>query len=498
MQVTEVKSEGLSREFKIALPAKEIEEKVMNRLSEIAKTANMPGFRPGKVPVSLLRKRYGQAVMGEILESAVSTSAQQALAEKGLRPAGQPEFDVSSFEEGKDLEYTMAFDILPDITVPDFASIEIERLVPEIDDKTVDETLERIAEANKTSEPIKRKRKSKAGDVVVIDFVGKVDGEAFPGGTADGYHLELGSGSFIPGFEDQLIGVNADDDVEVNVKFPEEYGAAELAGKDALFEVKVQEIREAKPSPIDDELAKKAGAEDLEKLKEMVREEQGREFKDYGRMLVKRRLLDSLAEKIEFDVPPKLAEQEYNSIVSQWQHEQKGTDAADVDDTDSEETQMIEPDADQKAEFEGIAARRIRLGLLLSEIGRENNIQIGQDDINKAMMQEARKYPGQEKQVMDFFQNNPQAMEQITAPVYEDKIVDFVLEMVKVKETPASMEDLVKAIEAENEEEAEKKPAAKKKAAPKKKAAAKEDADGDKPAKKAPAKKPAAKKDDAE
>ncbi len=491
MQVTEIKSEGLSREFKIALPAKDIAEKVDLKLSEIAKTANMPGFRPGKVPVSLLRKRYGQSVMGEVLESAVSSSAQQALAEKGLRPAGQPEFDVSSYEDGKDLEYTIAFDILPDISVPDFASIELERLVPEIDEKTIDETLDRIAEANKTSEPISRKRKSKSGDVLAIDFVGKVDGEAFPGGSAEGYHLELGSGSFIPGFEDQLVGVNIDDELEVNVKFPDEYGAEDLAGKDAVFEVKVHEIREAKPSPIDDDLAKKAGAENLEKLREMVREEQGREFKEYGRMLIKRRLLDSLSDQIDFDVPPTLAGQEYQSILHQWQHEQHGSDPAHGDDKDHEEAHTIEPDADQKAEFETIAARRIRLGLLLSEIGRENNIQIGQDDINKAIMQEARKYPGQEKQVMEFFKSNPQAMEQITAPVYEDKIVDFILEMVKVTDKPTTMEDLVKELEADNEEAkaAEKKPAAKKKAAPKKKAAAKK-TDGE--AK--PAKKPAAKK----
>lgn len=496
MQVTEIKSEGLSREYKVALPANEIEEKVLDRLKEVAKTASMPGFRPGKVPVSLLRKRYGPSVMGEVLEQAVSTSAEQAMMEKGVRPVGQPQFEVTSFEEGKDLEYTMAFDILPEIALPDFAKIEVGRMTPKIDEKDVEETLQRIADANKTSEPLTKKRKSKAGDVVVIDFVGKIDGEAFPGGTAEGYSLELGSGSFIPGFEDQLIGVDADTDVEVKVAFPEEYGAAELAGKDAVFECKVKEIQETKPSPIDDDLAQKAGAENLDKLREMIREEQGREFKQYGRMLVKRELLDKLADKVDFDVPPKMAEQEYNSIVHQWQHEQHGSDAAHADEHDHEEAHKIEPTDEDAAEFRAIAERRIRLGLLLSEVGRTNNIQLGQDDLNRAMMEEARKYPGQEKQVFDFFKNNPQAMEQISAPVYEDKVVDFILEMVKVKETEATMEELVKAIEAENEEEAAKKPA-KKKAAPKKKAAAKkaDDADAEeKPAKKTAAKKTAAKK----
>ncbi|MEX0693315.1 MAG: trigger factor [Rhodospirillales bacterium] len=491
MQVTEVKSEGLSREYKIALPAKEIEEKVSHRLSEIAKTASMPGFRPGKVPVSLLRKRYGPSVMGEILESAVSSSAEQAMAEKGVRPVSQPQFEVTSFEDGKDLEYTMSFDIMPEIKLPDFSAVKIERMVPKVEEKDVEETLKRIADANKTSEPITGNRKTKSGDMVVINFIGKIDGEAFSGGAAEGYNLELGSGNFIPGFEDQLIGVNAGDDVEVKVAFPAEYGAEALAGKDAVFDVKVTEIRETKPSPIDDDLAKLAGAENLEKLKEMVREEQGREFKEYGRMLVKRRLMDQLADMVDFEVPPRLSEQEYQSIIHQWQHEEHGSDAQHGDNKDHEEAHTIEPDDEQAAEFRSIAERRVRLGLLLNEIGRSNNIQIGQDDLNKAMMTEARKYPGQEQQVMEYFKNNPQALEQAAAPIYEDKIIDFVLEMVKVTDKTATMEDLIKQIEAENEEQK----TASEKAKPKKKAAAKkDDADSGSEKKTAPKKKAAAKK----
>ncbi len=497
MQVTEVKSEGLSREYKIALPAKEIEEKVSLKLQEIARTASLPGFRPGKVPVSLLRKRYGPSVMGEVLESAVSTSAEQAMTEKGIRPAGQPEFEVTSFEDGKDLEYTIKLDILPEVAVPDLSKIKVERMVPKIDEKDIEETLQRIADANKTSEPITTKRKTKGGDIISIDFVGKIDGEPFAGGAAEGYELELGSNSFIPGFEDQLIGVNAGDDVEVKVNFPEEYGAEELAGKEAVFDVKVHEIREGKPSPIDDDLAKKAGADNLEKLREMITEEQGREFKQYGRMIVKRQLLDQLADMVDFDVPPKLADQEYNSIVHQWQHEQHGSDPQNADEKAHEEAHEFEPDADQAQEFKDIAARRVRLGLLLSEIGRSNNIQIAQEDLNRAMMTEARKYPGQEQQVMDYFKNNPQALEQISAPVFEDKIIDFVLEMAKVTDKPATMEELVEALQADNDaqQNATDKPA-KKKAAPKKKAAAKKDDDGAATPKKKPAaKKKPAKKD---
>lgn len=492
MQVEEIKSEGLSREYKVALPAKEIEEKLSYKLEEIAKTAKLPGFRPGKVPVSLLKKRYGPSVMGEVLETAVSSSAEQAIAEKGVRPVSQPEFEVTSFEDGKDLEYTMKFDILPDIAMPDFAKISVERMVPEVDEKTVEETLQRIADANKSSEAITAKRKSKAGDIVVIDFVGKVDGEAFAGGSAEDYNLELGSGNFIPGFEEQLIGANAGDDVEVKVKFPDEYGAEELAGKDAVFDCKVKEIRETKPSPIDDDLAKMAGAENLDKLKEMVRDEQSREFKEYGRMLVKRRLMDKLADMVDFEVPPKLAEQEYNAIVHQWQHEQHGSDANHADGKDHEEAHKIEPKKAEQEEFQEMADRRVRLGLLLNEVGRTNNIQIGQDDLNKAMMEEARKYPGQEQQVMEYFKQNPDALQQAAAPMYEDKIIDFILEMVKVTDKKGSMEDLVKAIEAESEAAEDDKK--KKKAPAKKKAAAKKDDADDKPKKKAPAKKKAAAK----
>jgi len=484
MQVNEVKSEGLSREYKIALPANEIEEKLSTRLEEIAKTATMPGFRPGKVPVKVLKKRYGQSLMGEVLEAAVSSSAQQAIAEKGVRPAGQPEFELDQYEDGKDLEYTMTFDILPEITVPDFGKIELERMTPKVDDKEVEEALQRIADANKTSEPIKKKRKSKAGDIVVIDFVGKIDGEPFAGGSAEGYELELGSNSFIPGFEDQLTGVDADTDNEVKVSFPEEYGAEELAGKEAVFDVKVQEIRETTPSPIDDELAKKAGAEDLDKLREMIKEEQSREFKEYARMQVKKQLLDTLADRVSFELPPKLAEGEYQSILHQWQHEQHGSAADHSQGENPEEAHAIEPSDEEVKDFREMADRRVRLGLLLSEIGQQNNIQVGQEDMNRAMMQEARKYPGQEQQVLEYFKSNPEALQQAAAPMFEDKIVDFVLEMAKISEKPTTMEELVKVLQAEAE--ADEKPAEKKKAAPKKKTAAK---------KKAPAKKAAAKKD---
>lgn len=339
MQVTETKSEGLSREFSVSLPANEIEEKISHRLKEVAQTAQLPGFRPGKVPVAMLRKRYGPSIMGEILEKAVGDSSQQAMAEKDIRPAMQPEIEIITFEDGKDLEYTMKIECLPEIKPVDFSKISLERLVPKVDDKEVQSALENIASSNKSSAPISKKRKSKTGDVLIIDFVGSVDGEEFPGGKADGYELELGSNSFIPGFEDQLVGVNAEDDVDVNVSFPEQYGAAELAGKEALFKVKVKEIREATPAEIDDELAKKLGLESLDKLKESIAEEQSRELKSMSRMRTKRHLLDELTEACDFEIPVKLAEAEFDSIWAQYEEQKKSGEGDDTEEELSEDEQ---------------------------------------------------------------------------------------------------------------------------------------------------------------
>ncbi len=478
MQVVETKSEGLSREFKVTVAAKDIEEKINLRLEEVAATASLPGFRPGKVPVALLRKRFGPAIMGEILDQAVNDSSAQALMEKGLRPAGQPQVEITSFDEGADLEYTLAVDILPEIKTMDFSELKLEKMVLKPDEKRVTEALENLAAAHKSSEPISSKRKAKAGDVVVIDFLGKLDGEEFAGGKADGYHLELGSGSFIPGFEDQLIGLGAGEETVVKVTFPEAYGAKELAGKDAEFDVTLHEIREAKPAEIDDDLAKKAGSETLEALKERIVDEQRREFDEMARMQTKRTLLDKLAEAHDFETPSRMVEQEFESIWAQFEAQRKGHDHDD-DKTDDE----------HKAEFREIAERRVKLGLLLSEVGRANAIQVSQEDVNRAMMREAQKYPGQEQQVLEYFRSNEQAQEQIKAPVFEEKVVDYIIELAQVDEKPTTVEDLIKALEQEQEEEKpKKKPVAKKKAASK----AKKKADADDGA--GTTKKPAAKK----
>lgn len=470
MQVTEIKSEGLRREFKIAVSAKEIEEKINFRLADLARTVNMPGFRPGKVPVAVMKKRYGGAVLGEVVESAVNEGTRQAMTERGLRPAAEPKVEITSMKEGGDLEYTLAVDILPEIKPMDFSKLELERLTVAADDAAIEKALGRLAEAHKTSKPVDPARPSAKGDIVVIDFVGAIDGTEFPGGKADGYHLELGSGSFIPGFEDQLVGKNAGDKAEVKVTFPADYGAAELAGKEASFAVTVHEVRESVPSAVDDGLAAKVGMADLTALKSALRDEQGRELKEFSRMKLKRQLLDKLYEAHEFEVPSSLVENEFEAIWRQFEEHRKNTAAGEGDGKDAEapnEKEEKKTDDEHKAEFREIAERRVRLGLLLAEVGRLNNIQVSQEDINRALSAEARRYPGQEKAVLDYYKNSPEAMQALTGPIYEEKVVDFMVELAKVSEREVSVEELMKvddvdADEAEAKKKTKKKTGAKK------------------------------------
>ena len=459
MQVTETKSEGLSREFKVALPANEIEEKISHRLKELAQTAQMPGFRPGKVPVSGLRKKYGPSVLGEVLERAGKDSSQQAFAEKGLRPAMQPQIEITSFEDGGDLEYTIAVELLPEIKPVDFSKIKLERLIPKTDDAAMENTLADIAADQGDSAVIKDDRETKTGDVLVIDFLGRIGGEEFAGGKAEGYELTLGSGTFIPGFEEQLIGVKVGDKIEVKVKFPDSYGAAELSGKDAVFDVTVNELKETVPSAIDDELAKKVGMENLEALKKSIREEQESKFNEMSRMILKRALLDELSAAHDFEIPEKLLDREFDTIWKQFEEQRKK-------DKDAGQGSEEKTDDEHKKDFREIAERRVRLGLLLSEVGRANNIQISQEDVNSQLMAEARRHPGREKEVMEHYKNNPEAMEELSAPLYEEKVVNFILEQASITEKTATKDELIKTME----DEAAGKPKAKAKAGRKSKA----------------------------
>lgn len=503
MQVTQTNAEGLKREFKVVIPAETIDEKLNERLESLKASVNLPGFRPGKVPTSLLKKRYGQSVMGEILEQTVNESSQQALEKHEVRPATQPKIEIVSFDEGQDLEYTLEVETMPEIEKQDFSTLALTRLTAEVPDEEVDKALEQIAEQHKHFHDAPEDRAAEEGDAVVIDFTGYVDGEAFEGGKAEGYELVLGSGSFIPGFEDQLVGAKAGEDRSVKVSFPENYQAEHLAGKEATFECKVQKVRVAEQHGVNDELAKHIGFDDVEALKKAVREDLENRYRSVSRQRVKRDLLDQLADRYEFEVPPSLLESEFESIWNQFQQE--------VERSGKKLDELEQSEEELRKEYHDIALRRVRLGLVLAEIGADNKIEVSNEELNQALLAQARQYPGQEQQVVEYFQKNPEAIQQLRAPIFEEKVVDYLIELAKVEDKQVSPDELLRDPDEEAEEAAEKKPAKKAtaKKAPAKKTAAKKTtakktttkkAEGDeaaekKPAaKKAPAKKTAAKK----
>ncbi|MGQ3048226.1 MAG: trigger factor [Niveispirillum sp.] len=436
MQITETSAEGLRRDFKVVITAQDIESRVQTRLTEVGKTVKIPGFRPGKVPMPILKQRYGQSVMGEVLEAAVNDGAQKAVSDNNLRPALQPKIEVLKFDPGQDLEFAVQVELLPEIEPADLSAVEIEKPVAAVADDTVTEALGRLSKGRRTTEKVEEDRAAVTGDILLIDFDGSVDGEKRPGMKGDDYELELGSGSFIPGFEDQLVGAKAGSDVSVNVSFPAEYHAAELAGKAAVFEVKVKEIRVGKDAELNDDLAKTFGFDDLEALKAAIKERTEGEYGQTSRLRAKRALLDKLAELHSFDVPAGMVEIEFEQIWKRLQ-EELARGGADAEDEGKSED-------DLKAEYRDIAVRRVRLGLLLSEIGRRNNITVSREELQKAMFDEVRRYPGQEQQVFEFFQKNPQAVESLRAPIYEDKVVDFILGTVKVNEVTVSVEELMR------------------------------------------------------
>jgi trigger factor len=443
MQVTELSAEGLKRQFKIVVPAGDLTSQVEQRLAELARTAQMPGFRPGKVPVGLLKKQYGQALFGEAVEQAVNSGTAKAIEDRGLKPALQPRVDLKQLEEGKDVEFEVAIEVLPEIGKLDFSGIELERLKAEVPEKDVEEALSRIAKANREQKPVDPPRPAQKGDALRIDFVGSVDGTEFPGGAAQDYVLELGSGSFIPGFEDQLVGAEVDKTVDVKVTFPADYGNAELAGKEAVFKCTIKEVREFVESPIDDELAKKNNFENLDAMRKAVAERIGQDYAQVARSMIKRQLLDKLAEAHKFDVPDGLVDGEFDAI---WQRVEEAKKAGQTFEDDEEK---------MRKEYREIAERRVRLGLLLADVGRSNSIEVTPEELNQAIMREAMRYPGQERQVLEFYSKNAELKERLRAPIFEEKTVDFILELAKVTERAVTPEELLKAArEAEEADEA--------------------------------------------
>jgi trigger factor len=436
MEVIETNAEGLKREFKIVVPAKEFQGRIDDRLTELGQRVRMPGFRPGKVPLPLLKQRYGESVRGEVLQQTLNDSSAKVISERGLRAAGQPRVEILSQDGEGHLEYRLAVELIPDITPVDFKTLTFERLVVDVSEKEVSEAVERAAARLRKSNPLSTPRPAQTGDVVVIDFAGRIDGTEFPGGAATGHYLELGRGSFIPGFEEQLTGAVAGEHRDVRVAFPADYPNPELAGKEAEFSVDVKEIRELAPIEINDELAKALGATDVAALEDAVRQRIARDYAAVARSRLKRQLLDVLAERHDFEVPPGLVEAEFTAIWTQIEAD-RARGRLDPDDAGKTDEQL-------KQEYRDIAVRRVKLGLLLSEVGRLNNIQVSDDEISRAILNEARRHPGSERQVIEYYQKTPQALLQIRAPLYEDKVVDFVLELATVTERKVTAEELVK------------------------------------------------------
>jgi trigger factor len=543
MNVTETSAEGLKREFKITIPAEELEDQVTRRLGEIGRTVRIPGFRPGKVPLPLLKKRFGSAVRGEVLESAVQDSSTKAISERNLRPALAPRFELVSAAEGADLEYTMSLEILPDLPEPDYSKLSLEKLVAQVPDEEVDKALARMAESQRKSEVVERPAAS--GDLLVADTVGHIGDTEIPGSRGEGRQIELGAETLLPGFTEQLIGVTAGETRQVTVSFPADYGNPDMAGKEGVFEVAVKEVRERQPAAIDDTLATEVGLENLAELRQEIHQRMQRDFDNVTRQRLKRALLDKLAADYDFPVPPGMVEMEFNSIWAQYQGQKEarkeiearraaaaaapsaegsvdaaalvapeetalegaaertpaGAEAARPAEhayaaapthhatshpgaaeepldasalvapeetalegaSDSEPPAVDAPvdapaDAEEeeaKAEFRKVAERRIRLGLLLAEIGRSNNINVSQEELNQALTQEARRHPGYERQVIDYYRNNPEALGNLRAPIFEEKVVDFIVELAKPTERPVTPQELMSAGESEEAEGAE-------------------------------------------
>jgi trigger factor len=487
MEVTEIVADGLKREFRIVVSAGELEDKVTSRLDELGRTTQLPGFRPGKVPMQILRRRYGPAVLGEVVETTVQSSSSDTIRERNLRPALPPKLDIVSFSEGADLEYKMMVEVLPDIPEPNFANLGIERLLVEVPEESVDAAVERLAEQQRKTEPVARP--AVEGDILVVDVDGKAGNEEIPGTRGKDRQIRLGAGGFIPGFEEQLVGATAGEHRQVRVTFPEGYAASHLAGQEAVFTVDVKEVRQRLPAVVDDGLAVAVGLENLTELRQELRQQMERDYTTASRLRLKRALLDKLAERYDFPVPVGMVDMEFDNIWAhhqaerQWQ--QKGaaeggetsaevvsdapTDAAEIGHSTGEATAEAvtpvgEPQlhgeprsvADEReetarAEYRKIAERRVRLGLLLADVGNSNNITVTQEELNQAITREVRRHPGYERQALDFYRQNPNAVANLRAPIFEDKVVDFIVEMAKVPERRVSPQELLATPEPDGE-----------------------------------------------
>lgn len=434
MKIKELKAKDLKKQFQITIPSADFEKEVEVKIADVAKHSKIAGFRPGKAPKAMLMQKYRASVMGEALDDMVKKSVDELIKSKELNPAMMPDVKITKFEDGKDVEFEVSLEVLPEIKVGDFSKITLEKVMADVPAEEVEKALTYLAQSRKDSVKIEEDRASQKGDIAVIDFVGSVDGVEFKGGKGNNYPLELGSASFIPSFEDQLIGKKAGEKVDVKVKFPKDYHAKDLADKDAVFAVEIKELRANKPVEINDEFAKSLGETDLAALKAKIEARIKEDYESSSKMKLKRSLLDILDKEYGFNVPESLVNAEYDGICKQYEQAKK-YNQLDEDEKSKKEEDLLK-------EYKEIALRRVKLGLLLSEVAKEAKITIEPDDINKAIMAEAKKYPGQEKAVFDYYLKNKHAIEGLKAPVFEEKIIDHIIGLAKIKENKVSVEEL--------------------------------------------------------
>ncbi|WP_341712197.1 trigger factor [Erythrobacter sp.] len=479
MQIKETANEGLKRAYAVTIAAKDIDARIDSEVKKIAPQVKMPGFRPGKVPANLVRKMHGEQLHAQTVNDMIRESVDKVMAENKLRPAMQPKVEFGEgYEEGKDASLTVELEVLPEVDAPEVEGLKLERLMVPVTDEQVMDAVNRIAEGNKSYKDAPKTKKAADGDQLIIDFVGSIDGVEFEGGKAENTPLVIGSGQFIPGFEEQLTGVKTGDEKTITVTFPADYPAEHLAGKDAQFAIKVQQVKVPAETKVDDEFAKNLGLENLDKLKELLRGQLEQETAGLTRTQMKRQLLDTLAAGHDFAVPQGMVDAEFDQIWAQLQQE-----AARADDSAA----MLKEMEDEKDDYRRIAERRVRLGLLLSEIGQKNGVEVTANEMQMLIQQAAQQYRAEDRQrFVDYVRNEPMAAAQLRAPLYEDKVVDFLFDKAEITDREVTREELEAAIEAEEDAAADAKPA--------KKAAAKKPAAKKAPAKKEAAEKPAAKK----
>ncbi|MBV03228.1 MAG: trigger factor [Rhodobacteraceae bacterium] len=442
MQVTETLNKGLKRAYDILVTANELDENVQSKLIEAQPTFEMKGFRKGKVPLSLLKKQFGEKLMGEAMQETIDNAMKEHFDTTGDRPAQQPAMEMKdgdTWKKGDDVEVSISYERLPDIPDVDFKKIKLKRMVVEVDEKAIKEGLENLAKNAQNFEDRKKGSKSKDGDQLNINFLGKINGEAFEGGAGEDYPLVIGSNSFIPGFEEQLIGKKTGDEVKVNVSFPKDYNSKDLAGKEAVFDCVINAVKQPKPAVINDEMAKQFGSEDLKALKAQLKERLGTEYAAAARQLTKRELMDALDKLVKFDLPEALVDAESSQIAHQlWREDNPNVE------------EKNQPEIETTDEAKKLGKRRVRLGLLLADLGRKNEITVSDQEMQQAVFAEAQKYPGQEKEFFEFIQKNEEVQQQLRAPLFEDKVVDFVFELSTISEKKVTKDALQKAIESDD------------------------------------------------